>query len=90
MVVACSREEKDVMVDCLFGESYFGDVLKYPMQLFSLMLPQMNKCCIMRECDNIHSWISPTGDLAFSHQQDFMVLNSQKGFRRSLPEISLF
>jgi hypothetical protein len=42
------------------------------------------------DCDNIHSWISTTGDLAFSHQQEFTVLNSQKGFRRSLLEISLF
>jgi len=41
-------------------------------------------------CDNIHPWISTTGDLAFSHQQEFTVLNSQKGFQRSLPEISLF
>jgi hypothetical protein len=40
-------------------------------------------------CENIHSWISPSVDLAFSHQQEFTVLNSQKGFWRSLPEISL-
>jgi len=73
-----------------FGESYLGDVLQYPKQLFSLRLPQMTKYCIMRECDNIHSWISTTGDLAFSHQQEFTVLNSQKGFWRSLPEISFF
>ena len=73
-----------------FGESYSGDVLQYAKQLFSLRLPQMTKYCVMRECDNIHPWISTTGDLAFSHQQEFTVLNSQKGFRRSLPEISLF
>jgi hypothetical protein len=73
-----------------FGESYNGDVLQYAKQLFSLRLPQMTKYCVMRECDNIHPWISTTGDLAFSHQQEFTVLNSQKGFRRSLPEISLF
>ena len=42
------------------------------------------------DCDNIHPWISTTGDLAFSHQQEFAVLNSQKGFWRSFPEISLF
>ena len=85
VVVACSCKEK-----ASFGESYLLDVLQYPKQLFSLRLPQMTKYCIMRECDNIHSWISTTGDLAFSHQQEFTVLNSQKGFRRSLPEISLF
>ena len=73
-----------------FSESYNGDVLQYAKQLFSLRLPQMTKYCIMRECDNIHPWICTTGDLAFSHQQEFTVLNSQKGFRRSLPEISLF
>ncbi len=28
----------------------------------------MTKYCIMRECENIHSWISLSGDLAFSHQ----------------------
>jgi hypothetical protein len=73
-----------------FGESYNDDVLLYAKQLFSLRLPQMTKYCVMRECDNIHPWIFTTGDLAFSHQQEFTVLNSQKGFRRSLPEISLF
>jgi hypothetical protein len=73
-----------------FGESYNGDVLQCAKQLFSLRLPQMTKYCVMRECDNIHPWISTTGDLAFSHQQEFTVLNSQKGFRKSLPEISLF
>ncbi len=41
-------------------------------------------------CDNIHSCISTTGDLAFSHQQELTVLNSQEGFWRSLSEISLF
>jgi hypothetical protein len=73
-----------------FGESYNGDVLQYAKQLFSLRLPQMTKYCVMRECDNVHPRISTTGDLAFSHQQECTVLNSQKGFRRSLPEISLF
>jgi hypothetical protein len=51
-----------------FGESYNGDVLQYAKHLFSLRLPQMTKYCVMRECDNIHSWISLSGDLAFSHQ----------------------
>ncbi len=51
-----------------FGKSYNGDVLQHAKQLFSLGLPQMTKYCVMRECDNIHSWISLSGDLAFSHQ----------------------
>ena len=48
------------------------------------------RCRPERGCDNIHSWISTIGDLASSHQQEFTVLNSQKGYWRSLPEISLF
>jgi hypothetical protein len=59
-----------------FGESYNGDVLQYAKQLFSLKLPQMTKYCVMRECNNIHSWISTIGDLASGHQQEFMVLSS--------------
>ena len=51
-----------------FGESYNGDVLQLAEQLFFLCLPQMTKYCVMRECENIHSWISLVGDLAFSHQ----------------------
>jgi hypothetical protein len=51
-----------------FGESYHGDVLQHAKHLFSFRLPQMTKYCVMRECDNIHSWISLSGDLAFSHQ----------------------
>jgi hypothetical protein len=51
-----------------FGESYNGDVLQLAEQLFFLSLPQMTKYCVMRECENIHSWISLVGDLAFSYQ----------------------
>jgi len=50
------------------GESYHGDVLQYAKHLFSLRLPQMTKYCVMRECENIHSWKSLVGDLVFSHQ----------------------
>jgi hypothetical protein len=41
-----------------FGKSYNGDVLQHAKQLISLRLPQTTKYCIMRECENIHSWIS--------------------------------
>ena len=51
-----------------FGKSYNGDVLQLAQQIFSLSLPQMTKYCVMRECENIHSWISLVGDLVFSHQ----------------------
>jgi hypothetical protein len=61
-----------------FGEPYNGDVLHFAKQLFFLSLPEMTKYYVMRECENIHSWISPSVDLAFSHQQGFTVLNPQK------------
>ncbi len=54
-----------------FGDPYHGDFLQYAKQLFSLRLRQMTKYCVMRECENIHSWISLVGDLAFSHQYGF-------------------
>jgi hypothetical protein len=53
-----------------FGDSYHGDVLQFAKQLFSIRLLLMTNYCIMRECDNIHPWISLSGDLAFSHQDE--------------------
>jgi len=52
-----------------FGKSYNGDVLQLAQQIFSFGLPQTTKYCVMRECENIHSWISLVGDLVFSHQE---------------------
>ena len=51
-----------------FSESYYGDVFQLAEQIFSLSLPKMTKYCVMRECENIHSWISQVGDLASSRQ----------------------
>jgi hypothetical protein len=51
-----------------FGKFYNGDMLHFAKQLFFLSLPQITKYCVMRECENIHLWISLIGDLAFSHQ----------------------
>jgi hypothetical protein len=62
------------------GDSYHGDVLQYTKQIFSLRLPQMTKYCFMRECDNIHSWISLSGDLAFSHQHGIYGFKFPKRF----------
>ena len=74
-----------------FGKSYNGDVLQFAKQLFSLSLQQMTKYCVMRECENIHSWISLVGDLAFSHEVEFMVLNCPRGFLEiSLRDLTLF
>jgi hypothetical protein len=90
VVVARSCKEKDVAVNCLFWRILPWWCVTIPKTIIFLRLPQMTKYCVMRECDNIHSWISTIIDLASSHQQEFTVLNSQKGFWRSLPEISLF
>jgi hypothetical protein len=62
----------------LFGNPYHGNVLQYEKQLLSLRLMQMTKYCIIRECDNIHSWKSISGDLAFSHQHGIYGFNFPK------------
>jgi hypothetical protein len=49
-------------------DSVFGNALQNATQLFFNRIPQMTKYCVMRECENIHSWISLSGDLVFSHQ----------------------
>jgi hypothetical protein len=84
-----SYKEKLWLWIASFGESYNGDVLQLAKQLFSLSLQQMTKYCIMRECENIHSWISLVGDLAFSHQGGIYGF-PQNVFWGSLPQISLF
>ncbi len=62
--------------------SYHGDVLHNAKQLFSSWLSQqMTKCCVMRECENIHSWISLSADFAFSHQD---IINGFKFVKRFL------
>jgi hypothetical protein len=50
-------------------DSVFRNALQNATQLFFDRIPQMTKYCIMRECENIHSWIFLSGDLVFSHQQ---------------------
>jgi hypothetical protein len=67
-----------------FGKSYNSDVLQLAEQLFSLSLPQMTKYCVMREFENIHSCISPSVDLAFSHQGGIYGFKSPKRFSGDL------
>jgi hypothetical protein len=43
-----------------------------------------------KECGNIHSWISLSGNLVFSHQQGIYGFKFPKKFWKSLTEISLF
>jgi hypothetical protein len=63
-----------------FGNPYNGDVLHIAKQLFFLRLPEMMKYCGMRECENIHSWISRVGELAFSHQDGIYGFKFPKRF----------
>jgi hypothetical protein len=67
------------------NSSFFRDALQNAKQLFSLGLPQMTKYCVMRECENIHSWISLSGDLAFSHQQGIYGFEFPKRFLEISP-----
>jgi len=74
-----------------FGESYHGDVLQYAKHLFSLRLLQMTNYCVMSECDNIHSWISLSHDLAFSHQHGIYGFKFPKRFLEiSSRDLTLF
>ncbi len=69
---------------------FFKDALQNVQQLFSTRLLQMTKYYLMRECYNIHSWISLSSDLVFSHQHGIYGFKfPKKVFWRSLPEISL-
>ena len=45
-----------------------GVALQHAKQKFSARLLKMTKYCIMRECENIQSWILYVSDLVFSHQ----------------------
>ena len=61
-------------------DSHFGDAMQDAKQLFFSRLPQMTKYFVMRKCENIPTWVSLSGDLAFSHQDGIYGLNSPKGF----------
>jgi hypothetical protein len=63
-----------------FGDSYNSDASLFAKQLFSDRLLLMTKYCVMRECENIHSWISLSGDLVFSNQDGISIFNSLKEF----------
>jgi hypothetical protein len=63
-----------------FGDPYNGGVLHFAKQLFSLSLPQMIKYCVMRECENIHSLISPSVDLVYSQQDGIYGFKFPKRF----------
>jgi hypothetical protein len=67
LVVVC---EENIFFSHWTGlNSVFGNALQNATQSFFYRIPQMTKYCVMRECENIHSLISLSGDLVFSHQQ---------------------
>ncbi len=80
----------DVLLHIGRLDSAFGNALQNATQLFFDRIPQMTKYCVMRECENILCGYLYDGDLVFVILKGFTVLNSPKGFWRSLPEISLF
>ncbi len=59
----------DVLLHIGRLNSVFGKALQNATHLFFDRILQMTKYCVMRECENIHSWISLSGDLVFSHQE---------------------
>jgi hypothetical protein len=61
-------------------DSVFGNALQNATQIFFYRILQMTKYCIVRECENIHSWISQSGDLVFSHQQGIYGFKFPKRF----------
>ena len=79
----------DVLLHIAGLDSVLENTLQNATQLFFNRIPQMTKYCVMRECENNHSWISLSGDLLFSHQQEIYGFKFSKGCLRSLPEISL-
>jgi hypothetical protein len=78
--------EKDVAcVDSYFHtllwpDSHFGDAMQDAKQLLFSRLPQMTKYFVKRECENIPTWISLSGDLAFSHQDGIYDFKFPKRF----------
>jgi hypothetical protein len=72
-------------------DSVFLNALQNAKQLFHVSLLQMTKYCVMRECDNIHSWISLSGDLAFSYQDGIYGFKFPKRFLEiSSRDLTLF
>ena len=74
----------------LWSDSYFQKGIQYTKQLFFSRLPQMIKYFVMRECDNIPTWISLCCDSAFAHMKEYSIFKFPEGFWRSLVQRSHF
>jgi hypothetical protein len=72
-------------------DSVFKNALQNATQLFFDRIQQMTKYCVMRECENIHSGISLSGDLVFGHQQGIYGFKFPKRFLEiSSRDLTLF
>jgi hypothetical protein len=92
VLVARSRQEKDVAVDCLFfGKSYHGDVLQFAKQFLPVRLLLMTKFFVMRECDNILSGYLCAVTTVFSQQDGIYGFKFPKRFLEiSSRDLTLF
>jgi len=78
--------EKDVAcVDSYFHtllrpDSHFGDAIQDAKQLFLSRLSQMTNYFVMRECENIPTWISLCLTTVFSQQRGISVFKFSKRF----------
>ncbi len=70
----------DVLLHIAGLDSVFRNALQNATQLFFDRILQMTKYCVMRECENIHSRMSLSGDLVFSHQQGIYGFKFPKRF----------
>jgi hypothetical protein len=81
----------DVLLHIDRLDSVFGNKLQNATQLFLNRILQMSEFCIMRECENIHSWIFLSGDLVFRHQQGIYGFKFPKRFLEiSSRDLTLF
>jgi hypothetical protein len=52
-VICAERTTFQYFLILLWPDSYFGDAVENAKQLFFSRPPQMTKCFVMRECENI-------------------------------------
>jgi hypothetical protein len=90
------REKDAACADSYFHtllrpDSYFGDAIQDAKQLFLSRLLQMTKYFVIRECENIPTWISLCLTTVFSQQGGIYVFKFPKRFSEfSWAKISLY
>ena len=85
------REQNSYFLISLRPDSFFGDALQGAKQLFFSRLPQMIKYFVMRECEDIPTWIPLCYDSAFVHKMEFSIFKFPERFSEiSCAEILLY